>query len=246
MQETGIGSALRHARLLRGKSIEEVSRETRIRTDYIQALERERFESLRGDVYVRGCLRSYSTYLGIDADQVLTVYNRHFGGPREDGEKAAPIPAPVSPSRRPPFSERLRKVPSWTLLAQIAVVLLGILAAVGLLSRYRSTPPPGALSKPPASVGVGAESVTVALNASQEVEATVRTDGGQPATFVLRSNETRTFQAAAAIQVHLARGGAAEVIVNGRSLGRPGTAAEPYEASFGPQDYRSSPSPNGP
>ena len=79
---TGIGPALRQARLARGKSIEEASRETRIRPEYLQALERERFEALIGDVYVRGFLRSYSTYLGLEPNQVLSVYNRHFGPPR--------------------------------------------------------------------------------------------------------------------------------------------------------------------
>ena len=49
---TGIGPVLRKARLVRGKSIEEASRETRIRAEYLQALERERFENLLGDVYV--------------------------------------------------------------------------------------------------------------------------------------------------------------------------------------------------
>ena len=94
VQATGIGPALRRARLSRGKSIEEASRETRIRPDYLQALERERFEALIGDVYVRGFLRSYSTYLGLNPDQVLTVYNRHFGPPRPTLPEA-----PVGPVR---------------------------------------------------------------------------------------------------------------------------------------------------
>src|SRR5439155_26242886 len=75
----GIGPALRKARLLRGKSIEEAARETRIRADYLQALERERFEALLGDVYVRGFLRSYSTYLGVDAETLLTIYRDLLG-----------------------------------------------------------------------------------------------------------------------------------------------------------------------
>src|SRR6266571_9151567 len=92
MRGTGIGPALRQARLSRGKSIEEASRETRIRPEYLQALERERFETLLGAVYVRGFLRSYSTYLGLDPDQVLAVYNRHFGPPRPLVPEAPPGP----------------------------------------------------------------------------------------------------------------------------------------------------------
>ena len=75
----GIGPALRKARLLRGKSVEEASRETRIRADYLQALEAERFDDMLGDVYVRGFLRTYSTYLGLDADKVLAAYSERVG-----------------------------------------------------------------------------------------------------------------------------------------------------------------------
>src|SRR5437899_1645495 len=55
----GIGPALRKARLLRSKSIEEASRETHIRAEYLHALEHEQFDALLGDVYVRAFLRSY-------------------------------------------------------------------------------------------------------------------------------------------------------------------------------------------
>src|SRR5438477_12466499 len=82
VQRTGIGQALRKARVERGKSIEEASRETRIRAEYLQALERERFDVLPGDVYVRGFLRSYSSYLGLDPKKVLA---RAAAAPTERG-----------------------------------------------------------------------------------------------------------------------------------------------------------------
>jgi cytoskeleton protein RodZ len=72
---TGIGPALREARESLGKSLEEASRDTKIKVDHLQALERESFETLGGDVYVRGTLRSYSSYLGLDPDKVLSAYS---------------------------------------------------------------------------------------------------------------------------------------------------------------------------
>src|SRR5438045_1431521 len=135
---TGIGPALRQARLARGKSIEEASRETRIRPEYLQALERESFESLIGDVYVRGFLRSYSSYLGLDADKVLTVYNRHFGPPRPTLPE--PLPGPVRGHRspHPHLPEAMRHHPSWTFLIGVALLALAVFGAAGLLSRSRS------------------------------------------------------------------------------------------------------------
>src|SRR5437867_718991 len=80
----------------RGKSIEEASRDTRIRAEYLQALEREAFGSLRGDVYVRGFLRSYSSYLGLNPDKVVSVYVRSTGKTVAD----VPGPPPLLPLRQ--------------------------------------------------------------------------------------------------------------------------------------------------
>jgi len=245
VRATGIGPTLRKARLLRGKSIEEASRETRIKADYLQALERERFEALRGDVYVRGCLRSYSSYLGIDADQVLTVYNRHFGSlrPVAPGVRVAPGESWRVARGLP---ELVRHHPSWSVLAALAVLVLGIFAGVGLLSRSRAAPPPASLRRPLVSGAPGTFKVSLAIHARVGVDATVQIDGGKAAAFTLRPDETRTFQAEASIVLHLSRGGAAELIVNGHNVGHPGRAGAPYSASFGPESPGGSPSPSGP
>ncbi len=129
MAATGIGPALRKARVQRGKSIEEASRETRIRAEYLRALEHEDFDNLLGQVYARGFLRSYSTYLGLDADRVLTVYNRHFGAPAPTLPAPAPGPArnPLTP--HPHWAEAVRNHPSWAFL--IGVALLAVVRVRG-------------------------------------------------------------------------------------------------------------------
>src|SRR5216110_1654397 len=124
---TGIGPALRQARLARGKSIEEASRETRIRPEYLQALERERFEALIGDVYVRGFLRSYSTYLGLDPDHVLSVYNRHFGPPKPMVPEAPAAPVRSHLSAHPHLPNLRRHPPSWAFLIAVALAALAVL-----------------------------------------------------------------------------------------------------------------------
>lgn len=244
MVATGIGPALRKARLLSGKSIEEASRETRIKADYLQALERERFEALLGDVYVRGCLRSYSSYLGIDADRVLTIYNGHFGAPSHtvtdgylpggDGRRGHGIP------------ELVRHHPSWSVLALAAVLVLAVFAGVGLLSRSRSAPRPAPIGRPTAGGATGTGQVTLAIHATATVQATVQADGAKALSFLLRPDETRTFQADSTIVLQLSRGGAAELSVNGHRLGHPGKAGSAYSATYGPDSPGRSPSPNGP
>src|SRR5437588_12589778 len=124
---TGIGPALRKARQTRGKSIEEASRDTRIRSEYLQALEREAFGSLRGDVYVRGFLRSYSSYLGLNPDKVVSVYVRAMGKNVAD----VPEPPPLQPLRQATLHKVLHRRGNWKLAVAIAIVGLAAAGALG-------------------------------------------------------------------------------------------------------------------
>jgi cytoskeleton protein RodZ len=232
-----IGPALRKARLLRGKSIEEASRETRIRDEYLQALERERFDVLLGDVYVRGTLRSYSTYLGLDADKVLALYTRHFGDP------APMLPDPLpAPSRRfrSPYAHLPSGVshhPSWTFLIGVALLVLGLFAVLGLLRRAHPATAPRAADSVAAAIPVLPPTVTVALAATRQVNVTIVTDGERTEHFVLRAGESRSFEGNSSVLVELDRGGLTVVTVNGHALGKVGSITRAYRATFGPSSF---------
>jgi cytoskeletal protein RodZ len=77
MQETGVsplGETLRRARLSRGTTFEEAERVTRIPRKYLEALENENFGILPAPVFARGFLRSYASYLGLDAGDLLPFF----------------------------------------------------------------------------------------------------------------------------------------------------------------------------
>jgi cytoskeletal protein RodZ len=78
-----IGGSLREARLKRGLSPADVQKAIRIRDRYLQALEEERWELLPGDAYVKGFLRTYADYLGLDGSLYVEEYNSRFSRPDE-------------------------------------------------------------------------------------------------------------------------------------------------------------------
>ena len=49
----GVGAALRKVRTSRGLSLEEASRDTRVRREFLEAIEQNDFDRLLGDVHVR-------------------------------------------------------------------------------------------------------------------------------------------------------------------------------------------------
>jgi len=233
---TGIGPALRKARQTRGKSIEEASRDTRIRTEYLQALEREAFGSLRGDVYVRGFLRSYSSYLGLNPDKVVSVYVRAMGKSVAD----VPEPPPVQPLRQATLHKILHRRGNWKLAVALAVVGLAIAGSVGLLARGASAPAPAA---PPGSPAAAISTSTVTLDIAsvvRPVHATVYVDGHQAFAGRIAKGGSKFFAGTTLIRVRLDRGGVAKLTVNGTNIGMPGNPNGAYGAPFQPGDFRSS------
>lgn len=78
-----IGGSLREARLKRGLTPADVQKAIRIRDRYLQALEEERWELLPGDAYVKGFLRTYADYLGLEGSLYVEEYNSRFSHPDE-------------------------------------------------------------------------------------------------------------------------------------------------------------------
>ncbi|AWT60731.1 MAG: hypothetical protein DF168_01950 [Candidatus Moanabacter tarae] len=70
-----IGEKLEEARKRQGISIREASDVTKIRSDYLLAFENNSLDLSLPDVYIRGFLRNYSTFLKLDAGQIITDFD---------------------------------------------------------------------------------------------------------------------------------------------------------------------------
>ena len=132
-----IGGSLREARLKRGLTPADVQKAIRIRDRYLQALEEERWELLPGDAYVKGFLRTYADYLGLDGSLYVEEYNSRFSHPDEQQ---------LVPER---FEPRRRRTGGVGLLRPLVVIglIVAIVAAVAAWqlssssSPKQSTPP---------------------------------------------------------------------------------------------------------
>ena len=71
-----IGEVLRRTRARLQLDIDRVELETKIRSKYLRALENEEWDALPGPTYVKGFLRTYGSYLGLDADALVDEYRR--------------------------------------------------------------------------------------------------------------------------------------------------------------------------
>src|SRR4051812_11617697 len=81
-----IGNSLREARVRQGLDYPQIELATKIRAKYIRALEDEEFTLLPAQPYVKGFLRTYAEFLGLDGQLYVDEYNSRFvaEGPFED------------------------------------------------------------------------------------------------------------------------------------------------------------------
>jgi len=82
-----IGNSLREARVRQGLEYPQIELATKIRAKYIRALEDEQFGILPAQTYVKGFLRTYAEYLGLDGQLYVDEFSSRFVG---DGMEEAP------------------------------------------------------------------------------------------------------------------------------------------------------------
>ena len=78
-----IGASLREARIRQDLDFPEIETGTKIRGKYVQALEEERFDVLPGETYIKGFLRTYAEYLGLDGQLYVDEFNSRYVAPEE-------------------------------------------------------------------------------------------------------------------------------------------------------------------
>ena len=74
-----IGEFFRQVRETKGLTIDEVASKTRIRTDFVKALEDGNFAKLPDQVFARGFVRSYARSLGLDEDDAIHRFVQSAG-----------------------------------------------------------------------------------------------------------------------------------------------------------------------
>lgn len=96
-----LGNLLRKAREQRGYSLDDIQDLTKIRKRYLEAIEEGDYKVLPGNFYVRAFVKNYAETVGLDAEEVLRLY-----------QKEIPAPAPEPVQEQPMIKKRRASVRS--------------------------------------------------------------------------------------------------------------------------------------
>jgi cytoskeleton protein RodZ len=118
-----LGARLQQARQARGVSALQVEIDTRIRATVITALESGDYESLPPEPFLRGLIRTYALYLGLDGEEMLRLYVADFAPPPPPPPPPPVIrraPAPVMPKEPEPIIAPPANAPGKSLFAHVS------------------------------------------------------------------------------------------------------------------------------
>jgi cytoskeleton protein RodZ len=229
----GLGEELRAAREARNLSLSDVSERIHIRTVYLQALEEEDWGAISAPVYVRGFLRTYARFLGLEPESVVERFNASLPA---TGYATSSAPSRVG-------ARAARDGPSiWLWLATAAAVILvafvgynyyelqrdQVAPAVQASADLLASPAPGRPASGP-SGGAGANTVVVRL--VQRSWLRVAVDGAVPMEGLYPAGTERIFHGKTAT-VRAGNAAGVDVTVNGRDVGTLGAPGVVVERTF--------------
>lgn len=245
-----LGEEFRSAREARGLTLSNVAEQIYIRSVYLNAIEHEDWAAIGAPVYVRGFIRTYARFLGLDGESAVERFNQSVPQDR-------PHPASTTAVERERIATATGSGPSiWAIAGTlIAVVLVGFVGfewwsyargsstagpAAATAAAVSGTQPGAATagSQSPAAGASGAPSPVAskppALHHQLAVRLTQRSwlrvvvDGSTKIEGIFPAGTVRTFAGRIA-DVRAGNAGGVSVSVNGRPpapMGKVGDVAE--------------------
>jgi len=123
-----IGAQFQEERKNQNLSIEEVARATKIRAEFLNAIERGDYKKLPGPSYAHGFVRNYAKFLGLPVEKSLAIFRREF-----DEKKAVEV-LPRGLTNSSDFTLPRFKIGKSALIVGIVFLVI----AVFLLFQYRA------------------------------------------------------------------------------------------------------------
>ena len=79
-KEKTVGAILKEARLAKGISLADAEKATSIRRRYLQAVENDEYDKTPGEVFLKGIIRNYGNYLGLNGPELVNEYKASAAG----------------------------------------------------------------------------------------------------------------------------------------------------------------------
>lgn len=122
---SGLGDCLKEARKAKGYSLDDLQAITKIQKRYLAGIENEDYSMMPGAFYVRAFIKQYAEAVGLDAQEMLSLYreNESSAQMKEEVQRSAPQ---MSQSGGYMKSSRMNEVLPKIIAALFIIVILAV------------------------------------------------------------------------------------------------------------------------
>ena len=237
--EKSVGTLLREARLAKGISLSEAEHGTSIRARYLEALEKDEYDKTPGEVFMKGMLRNYGTYLGLNGPELVQLYKERAAGATKEAVKSSGIrevdkvqlniqlknPRDIGSGTGRMELPSLPKVDMKQVIAGVGVLLVllgGYFAIPKAMDYFKNMPQPIAQETKQnvkqAKPAVALDKVQVAMEATGDCWLEVQADGKEIFAGMMRAKDKQTFEAKDKLIVKYGNIGVMKLEVNGEAV----------------------------
>lgn len=224
-----LGEVLSSARASSRLSLDDLASLTSIRAGLLSEMEKNNFSDCGGDIYARGHLRNIAPKIGLDANQLMDLYNEeHSAESRSINEMLAENNVARVPHEKKSISWKVPAAFSIAIIlvlaiAQIVITNVNSENPIKPLATATATPEPSAsavateaASPTTSPVGGGVTMSITAARGNSLIDIVV--DGQHVAKGSIFQGESKSFEATTSISIYFSNPAGLDVTVNGELL----------------------------
>ena len=245
-----VGKILKSARIEQNLSLDDIEKATSIRRRYLEAIENDDYENAPGDVFVKGIIRTYGNYLGLNGTELVDIYKAETAGKviedvKSEGiREVSNVKLNISLKQERNFGEGNGKInfAEYFSVKKIAVAAVAVCVLAGgyfgykMLDSVTVFPSEPAVSEteklPQAKMpAVKNDKITVEMLATDKCWLEVKADGKEIFVGMLQPNDKKNFEAKDKLIIKYGNIGAVDITVNGEKVstqGEHGVAVKTY------------------